>query len=70
MNGTKAAFVERAIHSLKPIIYCYTENQGENFVHNLPQFCLQKTVALVDLLGNHLEMSRKLNSSQLSSINL
>ena len=70
MNGTKAAFLQRDIHSIKHIIYCYTENHGENFVHNLPHFCLQKTVAIVDLLGNHLEMSRKLISSQLCSINL
>ena len=38
MSETKAAFAERAIQSLKHIIYRYIDNLGEKFAHNLPQF--------------------------------
>ena len=38
MSETKAAFAERAIQSLKHIIYRYIEDHGEKFVHKLPQF--------------------------------
>ena len=36
--GTKSAFAERAIQSLKHIIYCYIEDHGEEFIHKLPQY--------------------------------
>ena len=38
MSETKAAFAERAIQSLKHIIYRYIENHGEKFINKLPQF--------------------------------
>ena len=38
MSETKAAFAERAIQSLKHIIYRYIEDHGENFVLKLQQF--------------------------------
>ena len=38
MSGTKAAFAERAIQSLKHIIYRYIEDHGEKFINKLPQF--------------------------------
>ena len=38
MSGTKAAFAERAIQSLKHIMYRYKENLGEKLVPNLRQF--------------------------------
>ena len=34
----KAAFAERAIQSLKHIIYRHIEDRGEEFIHKLPQF--------------------------------
>ena len=37
MTETKAAFAERAIQSLKHIIYRYMEDHGEKFIHKLPQ---------------------------------
>ena len=37
MSETKAAFAERAIQSLKHIIYRYIEDHGEKFIHKLPQ---------------------------------
>ena len=38
MSETKAAFAERAIQSLKHIIYRYIENRGEKFINIMPQF--------------------------------
>ena len=38
MSETKAAFAERAIQSLKHIIYRYIEDHGEKFINKLPQF--------------------------------
>ena len=38
MSETKAAFEERAIQSLKHIIYRYIEDHGEKFFNKLPQF--------------------------------
>ena len=38
MSETKAAFAERAIQSLKHIIYRYIEDHGEKLIRNLPQF--------------------------------
>ena len=38
MSETKAAFAERAIQSLKYIIYRYIEEHGEKFVPKLQQF--------------------------------
>ena len=38
MSETKAAFAERAIQSLKHILYRYIEDHGENFVPKLQQF--------------------------------
>ena len=38
MSETKAAFAERAIQSLKHIIYRYIEDHGEKFVPKLQQF--------------------------------
>ena len=38
MSETKAAFAERAIQSLKHIIYRYIEDLGEKFVPKLQQF--------------------------------
>ena len=38
MSETKAAFAERAIQSLKHIIYRYSEDHGEKFVLKLQQF--------------------------------
>ena len=38
MSETKAAFAERAIQSIKHIIYRYIEDHGEKFINKLPQF--------------------------------
>ena len=38
MSETRAAFAERAIQSLEPIIYRYIEDLDENFIHKLQQF--------------------------------
>ena len=38
MSETEAEIAERAIHSLKNIIYRYIEDLGEKFVHKLQQF--------------------------------
>ena len=38
MSETKAAFAEKAIQSLKHIIYRYIEDHDEKFIHKLPQF--------------------------------
>ena len=38
MSETKAAFAERAIQSLKHIIYRYIEDYGEKFIPKLQQF--------------------------------
>ena len=38
MSKTKAAFAERAIQSLKHIIYRYIDDHGEKFINKLPQF--------------------------------
>ena len=38
MSETKAALAERAIQSLKYVIYRYIEDHGEKFVPKLQQF--------------------------------
>ena len=38
MSEIKAAFAERAIRSLKNILYRYMENCGYIYIHRLPQF--------------------------------
>ena len=38
MSGTKAAFAERTIRSLKNIMYRYMEDHGYKYIHKLPQF--------------------------------
>ena len=38
MSETKAAFAERAIRSLKNVLYRYIEEYGYNYIHKLPQF--------------------------------
>ena len=64
MSETKAAFAERAIQSLKHIIYRYIEDHGEKFIHKLPQFVFTMNCRIKrSILGNHSEMSRILISS-------
>ena len=36
MKGTKAAFAERTIRSLKNILYRYMEDYGYRYIHKLP----------------------------------
>ena len=38
MSETKAAFAERAVHSLKNILYRYIEDYGYKYIHKLPQY--------------------------------
>ena len=38
MNETKTAFTERAIRSLKNVLYRYIEDYGYKYIHKLPQF--------------------------------
>ena len=38
MSETKAAFAERAIRSLKNVLYRYIEDYGYKYIHKLPQF--------------------------------
>ena len=38
MSETKAAFAERTIRSLKNILYCYMEDNGDKYIHKLTQF--------------------------------
>ena len=38
MSKTKAAFGERAIRSMKNILYRYMEDYGYKYIHKLPQF--------------------------------
>ena len=75
MSETKAAFSERerereiketkrqpedrAIQSLKLIIYRYIEDHGKSFIHKRTQFVSTRNCRV-----NHLEMSRILISSQ------
>ena len=71
MSETKAAFAEKAIQSLKHIIYRYIEDHGEKFIHKLPQFVSTMNCRIKrSILGNHLEMSRILISSQFCTKNL
>ena len=70
MSETKTAFAERATQSLKHINYCYIEDHGEKLIHKLPQFMSTRNCRVKDRLGNHLEMSRILISSQFCTINL
>ena len=37
-SETKAAFAERTIQSLKNIVYCYMEGNGDKYIHKLTQF--------------------------------
>ena len=70
ISKTKTAFAERATQSLKHIIYCYIKDHGQNSFTSYLNLFLQGMVASKDLLGNPLEMSRTLISSQFCSINL
>ena len=38
MSETKAAFAERAIRSLKNVLYPYIEDYGYKYIHKVPQF--------------------------------
>ena len=38
ISETKAAFPERAVRSLKNILYRYMEDYGYRYIHKLPQF--------------------------------
>ena len=38
MSETKAAFAERTIRSLKNLLYGYTEDNGNKYIHKLTQF--------------------------------
>ena len=38
MSETKAAFAEKAIRSLKNVLYRYIEDYGYKYIHKLPQF--------------------------------
>ena len=38
MSETKATFAERAIRSLKNVLYRYSEDYGYKYIHKLPQF--------------------------------
>ena len=70
LSKTKAAFAERAIPSLKYKIYHYIKDHGQNSFISYLNLFLQGMVASKYLLGNPLEMSRTLISSQFCSINL
>ena len=66
MSETKAEFAERAIHSLKDTIYHYIEDHGEKKIHSrVTSICVYNELSRQQIdLGNHLEMSRILISSQ------
>ena len=64
MSETKAAFAEKTNQSLKQIIYRCIEDHRKNSFTIYLIVCLQGNVASIDLLGNHIEMSRILTSSQ------
>ena len=51
MSETSAAFAERAIQSLKHIIYRYIEDHGEKFIHKLPQFVSTKNCRVNRSIG-------------------
>ena len=51
MSETKAAFAERAIQSLKHIIYRYIEDHGEKFINKLPQFVSTMTCRINRSIG-------------------
>ena len=70
VSQTKAAFSGRAIQSLKHIIYRHIEDHGENSFTKYLNLCLQGIVTSIDRLGNLLEMSRILITSQFCTINL
>ena len=38
MSATKAAFAERTIRFLKNILYCYMEDNGYKYIHQVTQF--------------------------------
>ena len=52
MSETKAAFAERAIQSLKHIIYRYIEDHGEKFINKLAQFVSTMNCRINRSIGN------------------
>ena len=38
MSETQAAFAERAVRSLKNVLYRYMEDHGYNYIHKVPHF--------------------------------
>ena len=60
MSETKAAFAERTIRSLKNILYCYTEDYGDKYIHKLPQFIgtmNSRNNSRIDMKPNHVKNS-------------
>ena len=65
MSGTKAAYAERTIRSMKSILYRYMEHNGYKYIHTLTQFVTaltSKRNCSIDL------MPKNVNNSDLLSI--
>ena len=60
MRETKEAFAERAIRSLKHILYRYMEDYGYKYIHNLPKFIAtmsSRNNRSIDMKPNHIKNS-------------
>ena len=60
MSETKAAFAERTIRFLKNILYCYMEDKGYKYIHNLTQFVTtlnSRRNCSIDLIPKNVKIS-------------
>ena len=60
MSETTAAFAERTIRSLKNILYRYTEDYRDKYIHKLPQFIgtmNSRSNRSIDMKPNHVKNS-------------
>ena len=60
MSGTKAAFAERTIRSLKNVLYHYIENYGYKYNQKMPQFIAtmnSRNNRSIDIKPNHVKNS-------------
>ena len=67
MSGTKAAFAERTIRSLKNILYRYMEDYGYKYIHKLPHFIAainSRNNLSIDMKTNNVKNSLHVNTLQ------
>ena len=64
MSETKGAFAERAIRSLKNILYRYMEDNGYKYIHTLTQFVttlISRKNCSIDLIPKNVKYSNFLS---------